>query len=141
MTDVYIPTIPADRLAGRITEQRTSLETRVSERLLESFPEVQELLHLEGDALPIERLNEYSTRRFCDIVRGVLLFETMSIAEQELAWAKGVLHREGVSSMHQSKLIRWFFAEVHSLDLDESERHLAHNIEQHMLEYLDVLYS
>ncbi len=131
----------AEGLATKIKEQKVPICRRVSARLLSTFPELTVMLKLEGEVAPETRLSSASVERLAELIRGILIFETFSLAEQEFRWAAGVLPRHGVNHDHQATMVRWFFGEVYHLDLNEAERALAHQVEQQMLDMVAVLYK
>lgn len=131
---------PAKRLAGMLGSQRTEVCDRVAERLLITFPELKGSLRLEEAYPPQHRLSTVSVERLNELVRAILLFDLPSLADQELAWARGVLPRSGVTYYHQDAMVRWYFEEVLSLDLPPSERLVAREIEYYLLSLLRNLY-
>lgn len=86
-------------------------------------------------------MSEVSAERLCELVRAMLLFNLPTLADKELEWAYGVLPRSGITYMHQTALIRWFFDEVRLLDLSAGEVAITQELEQYMLDVLDKLYK
>lgn len=107
---------------------------------MNTFPELEQLLKLEGGISAAQRLNDVSVERLCKLVQAILLFETMTIADQEFRWASGVLPRSGVTYRHQMSMVSWFFEEVRRLELDSSEMALTRQIEEHLLDQVDQIY-
>lgn len=136
-------TVAATHLAGRLEAQRDYLSTRVAARLLAAYPELASVLQLETVAVSSaqDRLGEVAVRRLLELVRSILIFEDLSIAEQELRWAVGVLPRRGVEIRHQSTMVRWFFEEVEDFDLATEERKLIHSIEHYLLDVVETVYA
>jgi hypothetical protein len=130
----------ASRLAVRLKEQKDPLCNRLADRLLQAFPEIEGMLRLEGEAAPAQRLVSSSSGRLCELVRAILIFEDLSLADKEFGWAAGVLPRSGVTYTHQTTMVRWFFEETRRLGLDASEEAASREVEQHILNVLDVLY-
>lgn len=124
----------ASRVAARINDKKDMLCKRVSIRLLATFPEIMRMLKLEGDAAPEQRLTEVSTGRLAELVRAILIFETLSLADQEFQWAAGVLPRNGVTYRHQSFMVRWFFEELGRLGLDAEELMVIREVEHYILD-------
>lgn len=123
----------ASRLAARLIKAEDKIANRVSDQLLETYPELIRTLRLEGTATPQTRLSQVGPERLSAVVRGVLVFETLSVADQEIQWAAGVLPRSGVKQDHQTAMVRWFFDEVRALDLEEAEQGLVDDIEKHLM--------
>lgn len=136
-------TVAANHLAGRLEAQREYLSTRVAARLLAAYPELSSVLQLETVAISSaqDRLGEVAVRRLTELVRAILIFEDLSIAEQELRWAVGVLPRHGVQFCHQTMMVRWFFEEIDDLDLASEERTLIHSIEHYLLDVVETVYA
>jgi hypothetical protein len=130
----------AGRLAARLKEHKESLSLRLAVRLLKHFPEIEEMLKLEGEAAPPQRLVSSSSGRLCELVRAILIFEDLSLADKEFGWAAGVLPRSGVSYDHQTTMVRWFFEEARQLGIDAVEEATARDVEQHILSVLSELY-
>lgn len=131
----------ASRLAGHIQSKQDTICKRVTVRLLVSYPDLKQLLKLEGGTSAEERLNSVSVQRFSELVRAILLFEVLELADQEFQWAGGVLPRHGVQFQHQTALVRWYFEEVSRLDLDAEELALAGEIEEHLLSIIRAIYK
>ncbi len=136
-------TVAANHLAGRLEAQRDYLCTRVAARLLAAYPELSSVLQLETVAVSSaqDRLGEVAVRRLLELVRAILIFEDLSIAEQELRWAVGVLPRRGVKFRHQATMVRWFFEEIEDFDLAPEERKLVHSIEHYLLDVVETVYA
>lgn len=130
----------ASRLAARLKEHKEPLSTRLAVRLLKQFPEIEGMLKLEGEAAAPQRLVSSSSGRLCELVRAILIFEDLSLADKEFGWAAGVLPRSGVSHAHQTTMVRWFFEETRQLGIDTSEEATAREVEQHILNVLNDLY-
>ncbi len=139
--NTQINSAAAGRLAARLNEMRTTISRRVSIRLLAAFPEIEPMLNLEGNKAAEDRLILMAVDRFSELVRGILIFESLTIADNEFRWAAGVLPRSGVTLRHQSSMVRWFFAEVCLLGLDDEELTLARDIEHHILDVLNEIYK
>jgi len=137
----HIDSAAAASLAARLSQERTQLCRRVSARLLVAFPELKQMLQLEGSIAPEIRLSEVSTERFCELLRGALIFETYSLLDQEFGWAVGVLPRYGVTYQHQSSMAHWFFAELYHLGMDTTELNLARDMEAYTLELIRRVYQ
>ncbi len=131
----------AARLAAKLDGKRDMICKRVTVRLLATFPELKQVLHLEGGIAAEDRLNQTATDRLCELVRAILLFESLSLADQEFRWAGGVLPRYGVRYQHQSSMVRWFFEEFVRLGLDEEEMRLVGEIEQYILSIVKSVYK
>lgn len=136
-------TVAANHLAGRLAAQRDYLSQCVAARLLAAYPELSAVLQMETVAVSSarDRLGEVSVRRLNELVRSILIFEDLSIAEQELRWAVGVLPRRGVKMRHQATMVRWFFEEVERLDLTREERALIHSIEHYLMNVIETVYA
>lgn len=131
----------AGRLALRLSEKKDLISKRVTTRLLATFPELIQLLKLEGGVSPEERLTQVSTGRLVELVRAILIFETLSLADQEFQWAGGVLPRTGVTYRHQSFMVRWFFEELGRLGLDAEELMVARELEHYILDVVAAVYK
>ncbi|WP_129674798.1 hypothetical protein [Candidatus Chloroploca sp. Khr17] len=131
----------ADQLAQRLSQEHALICQRVATRMLDRFPELQRSLRLEENYSPIERLAEVAVERLNELVRSVLLFDLPSLADNELAWASGVLPRRGVTFEHQDAMVRWFFEEVRQLSLNEAEQAIIITTEQHFLRALYHAYG
>jgi hypothetical protein len=99
------------------------------------------MLKLEGSLSPEKRLSDVSVSRLCRMLQAILLFETLTIAEQEFRWAGGVLPRNGVTHQHQLSMLRWFFEEINQLSLEPAEIALLAGIEQHIITVIDSVYQ
>jgi hypothetical protein len=133
-------TAAASRLAARLKEQKEPLSARLAVRLLQAFPEIEGMLKLEGEAAAPQRLVSSSSGRLCELVRAILIFEDLSLADKEFGWAAGVLPRSGVSYTHQTTMVRWFFEEARQLGIGADEDAAAREVEQHILRVLNDLY-
>jgi hypothetical protein len=131
----------ASRLAGHIQSKQETICKRVTVRLLVSYPDLKQILKLEGSISAEERLSSVAVQRFSELVRAILVFEVLELADQEFQWAGGVLPRHGVQFHHQSALVRWFFEEVSRLELDAEELALAGEIEEHFLAIIRTIYK
>ncbi|WP_322510746.1 hypothetical protein [Chloroflexus sp.] len=132
--------IAATQLARRVEEHRQAIAERVASRLLRAFPELAHTLRLEENYSPVERMAEVAVRPLSDLIRAMLLFDALEIAETELRWARGVLPRWGVSYEHTTAMIRWYFEELSRLPLASEERAVAGEIERHLLSLMVRLY-
>ncbi|WP_298815105.1 hypothetical protein [Chloroflexus sp.] len=132
--------ISATELARQIEQHRQTIAERVAGRLLRAFPELAHTLRLEEQYGPVERMAEVSVRPLSDLIRAMLLFNALEIAETELRWARGVLPRWGVSYEHTTTMIRWYFEEVGRLPLSPAARAVAAEVEQHLLSLMIRLY-
>ncbi|MEF3275950.1 MAG: hypothetical protein K6356_16405 [Chloroflexus sp.] len=130
----------ATELARQIEEHRQALAERVASRLLRAFPELTHTLRLEEQYSPVERMAEVSVRPLSDLIRAMLLFDALEIAETELRWARGVLPRWGVSYEHTTAMIRWYFEELGRLTLSPAAQVVASEIERHLLGLMFRLY-
>ncbi|NJL05822.1 MAG: hypothetical protein HC911_13130 [Chloroflexaceae bacterium] len=112
-------------------------------RLLAAYPELSGVLQMETVVASSarDRLGEVAVRRLNELVRSILIFEDLSIAEQELRWAVGVLPRHGVKMRHQATMVHWFFEEVERLDLAKEERTLVHSIEHYLMNVVETVYA
>ncbi len=133
--------VAATYLAERLRINRTPICIHVATRLLNAFPELINTLQTEVVVSPEKRMAEVSAERLCELVRAMLLFNLPILADKELEWACSVLSRNGITSMHQTALIRWFFDEVRLLDLSADEVAITQELEQYMLDVLDRLYK
>jgi hypothetical protein len=131
----------ANRLIPLLSDKQDTICQRVSRRLLDAFPEIQPMLKLEGGLSVEKRLSEVSVTRLCRMVQAILLFETLTIADQEFRWAGGVLPRNGVTYQQQISMARWFFKEINQLQLNADEKLLLADIEQHILHLIDDIYK
>ncbi len=136
-------TVAANHLASRLAAQRDYLSQCVAARLLAAFPELAGVLQMETVAASSarDRLGEVAVRRLNELVRSILIFEDLSIAEQELRWAVGVLPRRGVKMRHQASMVHWFFEEVGRFDLAKEERTLVQSIERYLLNVVETVYA
>lgn len=125
--------VTASRLAGQLSAQRQLICRQVSNRLLRAYPELTRTLRLEENYQAADRLSEVAVERLSELVRAVLLFELPALADGELQWAGGVLPRRGVTSQHQTAMVRWYFEEVRRLPLTPAESDLARELEQHFV--------
>lgn len=132
--------VAATQLARRVEEHRQAMAERVASRLLRAFPELMHTLRLEENYDPVKRMAEVAVRPLSDLIRAMLLFDALEIAETELRWARGVLPRWGVSYEHTTAMIRWFFEELHRLPLSPAERVIATEVERHLLSLMIRLY-
>ncbi|WP_322816845.1 hypothetical protein [Chloroflexus sp.] len=133
--------VTASQLARRITEHRPALAKRVAGRLLRAFPELTHTLRLEENYDPVERMASVAVQPFSDLVRAILLFNTLEIAETELRWARGVLPRWGVAYEHTTTMIRWYFEELSQLPLSPAERLVVVEVEQYLLCLIARIYE
>lgn len=132
--------IAATQLARRVDDHRQAVAERVAARLLRAFPELTHTLRLEENYGPVERMTEVAVRPLSDLIRAMLLFDALEIAETELRWARGVLPRWGVSYEHTTAMIRWYFEELGRLPLSPAERAVASEVERHLLNLMVRLY-
>lgn len=132
--------VAATQLARRVEEHRQVIAERVATRLLRAFPELTHTLRLEENYGPVERMAEVAVRPLSDLIRAMLLFDALEIAETELRWARGVLPRWGVSYEHTTAMIRWYFEELNRLPLSSAERTVAIEVEHHLLHLMVRLY-
>jgi hypothetical protein len=130
----------ATQLAAQLHRVHLSLSRRVAQRLLQAYPELTQALRLEEGYPAIERLSEVAVERLLELVRSVLLFDLPSLADGELRWAVTVLPSSGVTYQHQSSMVRWFFEEVHQLQLSAAEMKLAHELERYFLKVVAQVY-
>lgn len=132
--------VSAKRLSGLLTDQSSNVCHRVAGRLLTVYPELRDTLRLE-EAYPAQnRLAEVSVERLNELVRGILLFELLSLADTEFTWAHDILPRNGVAYFHQEAMIRWYFEEILSLELHPAERTAAREVEYYLLNLLREIY-
>lgn len=132
----------AAHLAERLNNSvRDIISLRVARRLLVAFPELTETLRPEVTTSPEERLSKVSTERLFELVRAILMFDMLSLADQELYWAHGVLSRSGVTYEHQSTMVRWFFEEVRRLDLELAELAVTRELEYYMLGVIATIFQ
>jgi hypothetical protein len=130
----------ASSLLQQLQQHGDRLVERVTTRLLAAFPELTQMLKLEGNITVEERLRRVSSERFLKLVQAILLFETFDIADQEFEWASGVLPRSGVSYKHQAAMVRWFFDEAEQLSLTADELATLREVRQHLVKTVDRLY-
>ncbi len=130
----------ANQLAQYVADHRQTISDRVAGRLLRAFPELMQTLRLEENYQPVERMAEVAVRPLSDLVRAMLLFAAPDLAETELRWARGVLPRWGVSFEHTTAMISWYFEELSRLPLTPSERAVAAELEQYLLNLMRRLY-
>lgn len=134
-------TTPSNRLAARLASSEEHVCRNVSDQMLKTYPELQHSLHLDGNATPSLRMSRMSAEPLNAMVRGILVFDTLSVAENELRWAAGVLPRYGVQRKHHTALMHTYFTEVMQLDLDLSEMALVTDLRANLLAMLDVCYQ
>jgi hypothetical protein len=134
-------TVTAVKLADQLSHMHKPVCQHVSARLLRAYPELTQMLRIEENYSPTERLAEVAVERLNELVRSVLLFELPTLADNELVWAAGVLPRSGVTAQHQSAMVRWFFEEVRRLPLTPPELELTYELEQHFLRGIVQAYN
>ena len=133
--------VAASRLAGQLAAQSDNICSHVASRLLRAFPELTQSLRLEENYQPMARLRSVAVDRLNELVRSVLLFEQLSLADSEFRWAHAVLPRSGVTYEHQSAMVRWYFDEVRRLPLGQSELSVVRELEQHFLGQVRQAYA
>lgn len=131
----------AQQLAARLRDNQEIVCQRTAARLLTAFPDMPQLLKLEGGISPEERVRKMAVDRFRELVRAALIFETFELMDQEFAWASGVLPRYGVVYEHQAAMIRYFFDELRRLGLEPGELDVAYELEHHALEVVRQLFQ
>jgi hypothetical protein len=131
----------ANRLIPLLSDKQETICLRVSRRLLDTYPEIQRMLKLEGGLSMEKRLSEVSVTRLCRMLQAILLFETLDLADQEFRWAGGVLPRSGVTYQHNLSMTRWFFQEINQFELQPGEALLLASIEQHILQLIEETYA
>lgn len=133
--------VAAEHLAQKLSSFCTPICMRVTTRLMHTFPELAQTLRLEAAASVEARLSEVSVERLYELVRAILMFNLLSLADKELRWAQGVLPRSGVTDKHQAAMIRWFFEEVREIGLTPTEVAITREIEEYMLDLLATIYA
>ena len=133
-------TLVANRLVSQLTAQHKLICQHVAARLLRTYPELARSLRLEENHTAAERLSAVAVERLGELVRSILLFDLPALADQELAWAHGVLPRHGVTYQHQSAMVRFYFEEVRHLPLTPEEIALTQEIEQHFQKVVSSVY-
>jgi hypothetical protein len=131
----------ATRLAGQLSTQGQPICRHVASRLLRAYPEITRSLRLDEGYHAADRLSEVAVERLNELVRAVLLFEVLSLADTELTWAGGVLPRRGVTRQHQAAMVRWFFEEVRRLPLSPAEGELSREVELYFLGAIGTAYE
>jgi hypothetical protein len=122
----------AATLAARLEQQQAAIGLAVATSLLLRYPELAGALRTQFPS-PEARLSEVAVERLCQLMRAVLLFRQPALAEQELAWAWGVLPRSGVRPEHQDEMFRLFFAALRRLALSPPEARLVDALEPYLL--------
>lgn len=130
----------AQRLADRLQAWHHIVCPRVTTRLLVTYPELVRTLRLESVASVEDRLSQVSVARLYEVVRAVLLFNMPELADKELSWAYGVLPRSGVTFVHQSSMIAWFFDEIQQLGIEPDETIIVQELRQRMLDLIQCMY-
>ena len=130
----------ATSLANRLSSEQKLICQCVAARLLQTYPELLEMLRLE-EHQAAERLSEVAVERLSELVRSVLLFELPTIADSEFSWAHGVLPGQGVTHQHQAAMVRWYFDELRRLTLSPAEQAITHELEQHFLGVVRQVYA
>jgi hypothetical protein len=137
--DSHMNSTTTNRLADLMADP--ALCNQVAERLLHAFPELAHTLRLEENYSPTARLSAVAVERLSALARAMLVFELPNLADRELAWASGVLPRNGVTHDHQAAMVRWFFEELRRLDLAPGELAQARDIEGYLLAQVRRLYQ
>lgn len=131
----------AMRLAQRMSDNRAIVCQQVTRQLLTAFPDVVKTLRVEMTSSIETHLSKVSVERLYELVRAVLLFEMLELAERELTWAYGVLPRSGVTYEQKESMTRWFFTEVRQLGLPLPELAVTNELEDFFLDVLAKLYQ
>lgn len=139
--NVYVDANVAKRLADRLQAWQHIICTRVTTRLLVTYPELVRTLRLESVTSVEERLSQVSVVRLYELVRAILLFDLPELADKELAWAYGVLPRSGVTFEHQASMIAWFFDEIQQLGIEPDETIIVEMLKQRMLDVMQRIYD
>ena len=130
----------ATSLATRLSSEQKLICQCVAARLLQTYPELLEMLRLE-EHQAAERLSEVAVERLSELVRSVLLFELPTIADGEFSWAHGLLPSQSVTHQHQAAMVRWYFEELRRLPLSPAEQAITHEPEQHFLGVVRQVYA
>ncbi len=133
-------TVAATRLAAQLDQRRRTLCEYVSLRLLQTYPTLIKSLRLEEGYTAESRLSVVAVERLNELVRAMLLFDLLTLADQELGWASGVLPRHGVTYEHQSAMVRYFFDEVRKFGLGPGELTVVRELECYLLDKIKTNY-
>jgi hypothetical protein len=98
-------------------------------------------LRMEEGYQAADRLSQVAIERLSELVGAVLVFELPALADKEIAWAGGVLPRNGVTRHHVAAMIRLFFEEVRRLPLTSAEGDLSRELERYFIGVVHQAYE